>query len=201
MKETMKRIKADMIVSAILCVALGVVLFVWSEETIGLICRALAVILMVLGVIQVTSYFMNRLNSVFHVAFGLIELLVGLWIFLRPESVVSLIPIVIGVILLIHGASDLKTAFETKKNGYESWWSILIMAVISMVCGIISIAFAFQVVSFVMKFIGFALIYDGLSDLWIVTRAIKAAKNAKKEEEALNVEYKEVDSEEVDSEK
>ncbi len=199
MKEVMKRIKADMIVSALLCAALGVVLLVWSEETIDIICRALAAILMVLGVIQLASYFLNRLESVFHVAFGLIELLVGVWIFLKPESVVSLIPIVIGVILLIHGVSDLRTAFETKKNGYDSWWSILIMAAISIICGGVSIFFAFEVVSFVMKFIGVALIYDGLSDLWIVTRAVKAAKNAKEEADALDVAYREVDSEEPDS--
>lgn len=195
MKEMMKKIKADMIVSAILCVVLGVVLFVWSEQTIDLICRALAVILMVLGVIQLASYFLNRLNGVFHVAFGMIELLVGLWIFLKPESVVSLIPIVLGVILLIHGAGDLKTAFETKRNGYDNWWSILIMAAISIVCGVVSIAFAFEMVSLGMKLIGAALVYDGLSDLWIVTRVVKSAKDAKRDAEAIDVEFEEVDSE------
>ena len=30
MKETLKRIKADVILSALLCVALGVVLIIWS---------------------------------------------------------------------------------------------------------------------------------------------------------------------------
>lgn len=201
MKEMMKRIKADMIISAILCIALGVVLFVWSAETIDIICKALAVILMILGAVQLGSYFLNKVDSVFHVAFGLIELLVGLWIFLKPESVVSLIPIVLGVILLIHGLGDLKTAFETKRNGYDKWWSVLLMALISIICGVVSITFAFQVVSFVMKFIGIALIYDGLSDLWIVTRAVKAAKNAKMEAEALDIEYKEVDSEEINPDK
>ena len=36
MKETLKRIKADVILSALLCVALGVVLIIWSDETINL---------------------------------------------------------------------------------------------------------------------------------------------------------------------
>ena len=34
MKETLKRIKADIIVSALLCIALGIVLLVWPAETI-----------------------------------------------------------------------------------------------------------------------------------------------------------------------
>ena len=44
-----------------------------------------------------------------------------------------------------------------------------------------------------MKFIGVALIYDGISDLWIVSRTAKAAKAMKQEAEALDVDYKEVD--------
>ena len=38
MKETLKRIKADIIVSALLCIALGIVLLVWPAETIDVFC-------------------------------------------------------------------------------------------------------------------------------------------------------------------
>ena len=43
MKETLKRIKADIIVSALLCIALGIVLLVWPAETIDVFCKILAV--------------------------------------------------------------------------------------------------------------------------------------------------------------
>lgn len=195
MKETMKKIKIDRMVSAVLCALLGIVLFVWSDKTISLICQALAVILMMLGVIQIASYLFHRVENVIHVAVGLIEVLIGLWIFLKPESVVSLIPIVLGVILLIHGFGDLKIAFETQKNGYDGWWSILIMAFISIVCGVLSIAFSFQIVSLGMKMIGIALVYDGVSDLWIITRAVKAEKEAEREAGAIDVEFEEVNEE------
>ena len=59
--------------------------------------------------------------------------------------------------------------------------------------GIICIVNAFGVVSLAMKFIGVALIYDGISDLWIVSRTAKAAKAMKQEADALDVDYKEVD--------
>lgn len=193
MKEFLKRVKADMIVSAILCMALGVVLFVWSEQTIDIICKALAIILVVMGVVRAITFLRDREKNVITGAVGLIELLVGIWIFLRPESIVSLIPIVIGVILLVHGLADFRLAFETKGNGYETWWSILIMAFISVIFGVICIVDSFGVVSLAMKFIGVALVYDGISDLWIVTRATKAAKEFKQAKEAVDVDYKEID--------
>lgn len=47
-----------------------------------------------------------------------------------------------------------------------------------------------------MKLIGVALIYDGISDLWIVIQRAKAMKNKEAENAALEVEYQEVVDEE-----
>lgn len=192
MKETLKKVKADVILSAVLCVALGIVLIVWSEETIQVICKGIAAGLIIMGAVYLMGYIRNREMHPFSGVLGAIVLLVGIWIFLKPESVVSLVPIVIGVILVVHGIQDLKLAMEIKQNSYQKWWSILIMALISLALGILCIVHAFGIVKMALMFIGVALIYDGLSDLWIVSRAAKAAKKKKQEEDALDVEYKEL---------
>ena len=176
MKETLKRIKADVILSALLCVVLGVVLIIWSDETISAICMLLAFGLIVMGVVNLVGYFTNHRLTSFNGMLGLILVLVGIWLFARPEYIAMIIPIVIGVMLAVHGISDIKMAFETKANGYEKWWSPMILGIISLALGIICIVNAFGVVSLAMKFIGVALIYDGISDLWIVSRTAKAAK-------------------------
>lgn len=193
MKETLKRIKADVILSALLCVALGVVLIIWSDETISAICMLLAFGLIVMGIVNLVGYFTNHRLTSFNGMLGLILIVVGTWLFARPEYIAMIIPIVIGVMLAVHGISDIKMAFETKANGYEKWWSPMILGIISLALGIICIVNAFGVVSLAMKFIGVALIYDGISDLWIVSRTAKAAKAMKQEADALDVDYKEVD--------
>lgn len=192
MKDTMKRIKADVILSAVLCTALGVILLIWPAQTIDVFCKVLAVGLIILGLIDIVSYFTNRSIHPFAGALGLIILLVGAWIFFRPESIVSIVPIVIGVILFVHGIQDLKLALETKESGYEKWWTMLLIAAISMILGIVCIINAFGMVKLALQFIGIALIYDGVSDLWVASRAIRAARERKREEDALDVEYKEV---------
>lgn len=193
MKETLKRIKADIVASALLCVVLGVVLLIWPAETIGIFCKVLAIGLAIMGVIDIVSYFLNKSIHPFAGVLGLIVLLVGIWVFIRPESVVSLIPIVIGVILCAHGIQDMKLAAETKGNSYEKWWSLLIIAVISLVFGVLCIVNAFGMVKLALQFIGIALIYDGISDLWVANRAVRAAKAMRQEAEAVDVEYREVD--------
>lgn len=193
MKETFKRIKADMILSAVLCAVMGIVIFVWPDKTIDVLCKILAVGLILIGVVNLISYFTNRSIHPFAGPLGLIILLVGFWIFMKPESIVSLVPIVIGVLLVIHGVQDIKVAIESKDNGYERWWSMLIVGSVSLIFGVICIVNAFGLVKLALRFVGIALIYDGASDLWVVWKAVRMAKAAKEEADALDIEYKEAD--------
>lgn len=193
MREIMKKFRADMMMSALFSIVMGVILVAWPETTLDIICKAIAIILIVMGAAELVSYFWNKIAYSLSGVLGLVVLLIGIWIFVKPQSVLSLIPIVIGVILAVHGVQDLKVAFDTKRNGYTKWWSMLLMAIISLALGIICIVNAFGMVTLTMQIIGIALVYDGISDIWIVYKASKVAKEMKEERDALDVEYKEVD--------
>ena len=193
MREIMKKFRADMMLSALFSIVMGVILVAWPETTLDIICKAIAIILIVMGAAELVSYFWNKITYSLSGILGLVVLLIGIWIFVKPQSVLSLIPIVIGVILAVHGVQDLKVAFDTKRTGYTKWWSMLLMAIISLALGIICIVNAFGMVTLTMQIIGIALVYDGISDIWIVYKASKVAKEMKEEREALDVEYKEVD--------
>jgi uncharacterized membrane protein HdeD (DUF308 family) len=193
MKEKLKRVKLDLILSAVICVALGVVLLFWPAETIDIFCKVLAVGLIIMGGMQLLSYFADRLNNPFSGIIGAVILLVGLWVFLSPQSVVSLIPIVIGVVLVIHGIQDIKMALEAKSNGYGNWGVMMIIAIVGVALGALCIVNAFGLVTLATQIIGIALIYDGLTDLWIIFKTLVAVHRAMQEEQALESEYKEVE--------
>ena len=167
--------------------ALGVVLFVWSDQTINAICMVLACGLVVMGAVNLARFFTDRVMNTFSGILGLVLVLVGVWLFARPSYIAVIVPIVIGVILAVHGMGDIRMAWETKQNGYEKWWSAMLLGIVSLAFGVICIVNAFGVVSLAMKFIGVALVYDGISDLWIVSRTAKAAKAMKQEADALDV--------------
>lgn len=195
MKDKMKQVKADMILQALLCTVLGIVLLVWPAKTIGIFCKILAIGLAVIGIFYIISYFMNRELHPFGAVLGTIVLLIGGWIFIHPDSVVSLVPIVIGVILCVHGIQDIKLALESKRDNYEKWWSMLIIALVSIILGLLCIVNAFGVVRLALQFIGIALIYDGVTDVWVASRTVRAANERRRAEEALEVAYKEVKDE------
>ena len=193
MKDFFKRVKADAIMSAVLCIALGVVLIVWPGETIDIVCKVLAAGLIILGGVELFSYITNRNGYMFTGILGLIVLIIGVWIFLKPSSIVSLVPIVIGVILAVHGVQDVKMALESKNGGYDRWWIMLIIAIISIAFGVLCIVNAFGMVKLAMQFVGAALFYDGISDLWVVTKTVRTVKDMEQEAKAVDVDYKEID--------
>ena len=70
---------------------------------------------------------------------------------------------------------------------------MLIIAIISIAFGVLCIVNAFGMVKLAMQFVGAALIYDGISDLWVVTKTVRTVKEMEREAKAVDVDYKEID--------
>jgi uncharacterized membrane protein HdeD (DUF308 family) len=180
MKKIFRHIRFDVLLSAILCIAFGIVLILYPTEVTAIICRIFAAILIVMGAGYIFSYFANEKKNTLRMAGGLVILLVGAWVLVRPNSVLKLIPIVIGVILLIHALEDFRLALDTKRQNYAGWWIIFFMALISAALGVVCICDSFGVLEISLMIIGISLIYDGISDIWIVISATRAFRHFEK---------------------
>ena len=184
MKEFFSRIKMDVIISAVCCIAFGVVLLLWPAEVTTLACKAIGILVAVLGLVRMASYMINsKEKHGIYFPIGMALFFVGLWIFLRPSSIQSLLLIGIGVVLFVHGIEDFKYALETKRGGYGLWWTILLLALLGMGLGAACIVDSFGMISVTLTFVGIVLIYEGVSELWIVFQVVRAAKVIKKEME------------------
>ena len=193
MKEFMKQIRMDLITSSIICIIFGIVLIARPIETVSLFCRVLAIIMIVVGGMFMFSYFLNWMSSGLSAAMGLIVLLIGVWIFINPGIIETLIPVVIGVILLCHGIQDVRMSWQMKEYGQDSWKFSMVLAVISVIFGVLCIIDAFMVVKAAMILLGIALIYNGVSNLLITTRTTKAEKEYRNKMDPVDVEFKDED--------
>ncbi len=186
MKELFQRIKLDVIISALCCIVFGTVLMIWPTEVTTIACKAIAAVIAVLGLIRIISYIMNKQERHgINLPLGLVLLFVGIWIYLKPYSIQSMLLIGIGVVLFVHGFEDFKYALETRHGGYEFYWVILLMAVFGMGLGIACIFDCFGVISVALAFVGVALIYDGITDLWIIFQVTKTAKEMRSKMEGF----------------
>ena len=191
MKDYFRRVRLDIYLSAILTVIIGVVLILWPLEVTGVICRIFGIILAVMGAVYLFGYFANG-NGVFSITGGLVFLLLGFWIFLRPVSIARFVPVFLGVILLVHGVKDFQMALEMKAAGGRVWWITIFLSLLNSILGLLCICYSFGVIKFALRVMGFALIYDGISDIWIVYRTVKMLSRARADMEAIDVEAHEL---------
>lgn len=196
MGSILKRLKTNVVISAVLCILLGIVLVVWPDMSMQIACAAIGVVLLVGGIVRLVQYFVVRDGSMYaqmNLIMGIVLAVVGVWIVLKPDKVLAIIPIIIGIVIVLHGINNLQQAVSLCKEKYDKWWVALILGLLTIGFGVLLICRPFAALDTVVMLIGTFLIYDGLSDLWIVSRIYRTAKALKQEAEALDVEAEEVE--------
>ena len=108
---------------------------------------------------------------------GIVFAVLGLWILLKPEMIMMAVPVIVGVLIAIHGLHNVVQAFALKKDGYESWWLAFLMGLLTLIFGGVLIYNPFKAIELVARLIGIFLIYDGVSDIWILSRVFKVRRD------------------------
>lgn len=183
--------KTNVVASSLLCVALGLVLLLWPGLSIKIVCTAVGAVLIMSGVIRIMEYFFVRDGSMYsqiNLIFGIVLSAVGIWIVLSPEKVLSLIPIILGIVITLHGLHNIKQAIGLCRDQYDKWWIALLLGIVTVGVGVLLICRPFAAIDTMVMLIGVFLIYDGLSNVWIVSRISRAAKILRQEAEAVEVE-------------
>ena len=175
----------------------------WSGRSSPRICCALGLILVLCGLADILVFLRHRDGSLYaalHLITGVILAAVGLWLMARPTLVTVVIPRIVGVLICFHGFGDVGDALTLRKNSSPRWTAALLLAVITLVLGVILVICPFQAFTTVVRLLGAFLLYDGLSDLWITGQVGKAVRQTEKaanaEKNAVDVEYRDVKEDE-----
>ena len=185
-----KRMKMNRVAASVIGVALGVILLLWPESSLEVLSQLVGLALAIGGVIAVVLYFVNHdglMLSTLQLIFGVILAAIGVWIFLRPAGLVALIPTIIGLIIVINGVADLGQTITLSRQKYGKWWLSLIFAVLTIVFGLVLIIKPFGIAAFITRVIGVVLIFNGVSDLWMVSKISNEIRGMKQEMDARDV--------------
>ncbi len=191
MYQFFKELKANYILSAVFCIIFGVTLAVWPDASSRVVCMGLGAVLALSGIVNIVTYFMRRdgrMVSQILLLAGIILTVLGGWIIFNPGVLIMMIPVVIGVVVTVHGVHNLIQAMELFKNNYSKWWVALLLGAVTVGLGVLLICNPFEAVNTAIMLIGIFLVYDGVSDLWIISRVSKTARNIRQTMEALDVE-------------
>ena len=183
----LKSIKYNLLSSAILCILLGIVLLVYPDTSLTIVCRAVGVIVLITGLGFVGSYLRvgkTRWFGKIELVFGSIFAILGGFIVLYPLGIISIIPLVFGILLVYHGIANMKQAFELRQYKDGGWWLPVLIAASTIALGVVIMRNPFGTIETLMRIIGVCILYDGLMNTMLVGRFVKSIRNFRKIEEA-----------------
>lgn len=171
MKSLIETIRRSWILSVLLTIALGAVLLVYPDTTSKVLCYLVGGVLLAHGVLNLVRFFTKEEGRFFlryELVVGVVLCAAGILMLMRPEIVVMLIPMILGIYIILDGAVNVRRALEMKELGFSKWWSALVGAILMLVLGAVMFWNPFEAAQMTLMFIGIALLYQGILDFVIL---------------------------------
>ena len=177
----------SIMVGAIILLGL-IMLFVPGLAT-SVLFNGIGAVCILIGLMHVIKYFtLDANNAVISndMALGLAWIIGGTSVIIFKGLLVSLLPILFGLVILVGGVIKIQSTLGFKRMNAARWHWELICAVVSVVLGILILANPFSTALLMMRVIGASLTLEGCMDL--VSRiAYKRACNRFVETRFINI--------------
>ena len=169
MQQSIRKFKVTHYLSALLLVAAGVILVIWPEMTLTTICMVIGGIVSAVGVFYIIAYFVrDRLKSILgmDLVLGLLITAVGILILTHTKTVISMIPVIFGVVLLISSLVKVQTAFDMKRLHVKRRCITLLFDLMTIILAVVLIRNPFEAMATLMVYVGICFIVDGILTLF-----------------------------------
>ena len=174
-----KKLKWNLILMSILYLALGIFLLMVPGMALNIVCYALGGVVLACAAVQLIRYFAVErgvFQSQLTLISGLVCLGLGAFLIIRRDLVVRILPIVFGLFVIFDSLGRIQNALELRRCEYSSWKGFLLLAVLSIVLGIVMILDPFGTMETLVMAIGVILIIEGALNLLSALYTVIAVK-------------------------
>lgn len=164
----MKHMKKSYIASSLAFILLGLALLLWPETSLRVVCYLFGALILLKGAVSIWAYIKTEERfffSYFTLLFGVAAVALGIFLLVKPDTVVSVLPILVGLFVVLDGIVRLQSAFDLKSAGYTGWWSFLLLALLSAGLGVLMVWNPFATVQVLVMAIGVILLVEGALNL------------------------------------
>lgn len=175
--EKLKAARREKMISTVIMILLGVVLLAWTEQTVAIIGRVIAAVLLIAGVFMIGIFLSRKVQAVLSwglLVFGAILAMIGILFYANPGMPLSILPSIVGAVVLFNGLTDFGEALRLLRLKYARWWETLCLALLLMGMGAFLLFGANYVVDFILQIVGVVLIIMGVAHL-VMAAGLKEA--------------------------
>lgn len=179
LKKTLKFVKWDSILIAILTVAIGILCIVMPDQSANILCTIFGCMLIAVGlVIFINAAAKGGLFSGYVMMISVTMVLAGIFFLVKPGTVLALINVFFGIYIVVDSTQGFVDSILLCRQKVKNWWIIMIASLVTAALGI---AVMFSSFDTVIIFAGIALIVEGLRRLIITITFSRKINRAKKE--------------------
>ena len=179
MKSILQEQQRSSALIALVTIVFGMVLVLWPDRSVSVICAMLGGALLISGLLYVIGWFAGKRKAgapVFMIIPGVVLAGLGVWLMTSSQTVIALIQYVFGAVIIFHGILDLQGVFALMRQKMPKWWIALILSAVTLLLGVLILINPLDAFSALVVMIGVALMYDGVSDLWLLLYLHKSRK-------------------------
>lgn len=179
------------VMSVMFCIA-GALFIALPDISITMIGISMRIAMIVFGIVKLVGYFSRdlfRLAFQFDLELGILLLVLGLIVLIRPDDLMTFICIALGISILTDGLFKVQIALDSKRFGIKSWWVILALAVVAGTIGVFLIFRSAKSAQFLTVLLGVSILAEGILNLYTVISTVLIIKH--QQPDSIEIEYSE----------
>ena len=168
--KMLKELKWEAILTGVLYILLGIVALVIPETMQKTLGYLIGIVLIVAGLVSIICYLLRDARENYYhneFVFGILGIVLGAVVLYKVEIVISLIPFILGVLVLCIGCS--------------------------IILGVVLIYNPFKAAILLFRVLGVVLILSGAGDCFSTIYFARKLRRFKQEQDALDSTFEEVD--------
>lgn len=179
------------VMSVMFCIA-GALFIALPDISITMIGISMGIAMIVFGIVKLVGYFSRdlfRLAFQFDLELGILLLVLGLIVLIRPDDLMTFICIALGISILTDGLFKVQIALDSKRFGIKSWWVILALAVVAGTIGVFLIFRSAKSAQFLTVLLGVSILAEGILNLYTVISTVLIIKH--QQPDVIEIDYSE----------
>ena len=182
MRSMLKIAKTGYLVLSALLLLAGVGLTFFSDTFYPILTVLLGVLFLAFGIVKLVGFFSkDPYQLVFEtdLVFGILYLVFGLLLFIRPAHTMAFFGIMFGLILLADGLTRVRIALDARPFGIRAWWLILVSALVTAILGVVLLFHPGEGTKVLTQLLGISLMVDGVMNISTILTAVRILRAAR----------------------
>ncbi len=180
------------VMSVVFCIA-GTLFIALPDISTTMIGISMGIAMIVFGIVKLVGYFSRdlfRLAFQFDLELGILLIVLGVMVLIRPDNLMTFICIALGISILTDGLFKVQIALDSRRFGIKSWCVILALAIVTGTIGVFLIFHSAKSAQFLTILLGVSLLVEGILNLYTVISTVLIVRH--QQPDVIDAEYSEI---------